>query len=89
MPRNLDRRVELMIPVLQTSLKERLSAILETYFLDNFKSHILESNGNWKKKAREGKTYRSQEILYQEAKRLAMAKTKEMRREFIVRRTKE
>lgn len=89
MPRNLDRRVELMIPVLQTSLKERLSAILETYFLDNFKSHILESNGNWKKKSREGKTYRSQEILYQEAKRLAMAKTKEMRREFIVRRTKE
>lgn len=89
MPRNLDRRVELMIPVLQTSIRNRLSAILEAYFKDNTKSHVLQSDGNWKKQIQEGTPYRCQEMLYQDTKRIFMAKTKEMKTEFKVRRSKE
>jgi polyphosphate kinase len=47
MPRNLERRVELMFPVLQENLRRRLREILEAYFRDNTQARILDENGNW------------------------------------------
>ncbi len=68
MPRNLDRRVELMTPVLDVSNRNRLTRILKSYFKDNVKARELLASGDYRKvkpKARAA-AYRSQERLYEE-----------------------
>ena len=69
MPRNLDRRVELMIPIQDPAARNRLVTILETYFRDNVKAHRLLPDGRYQRlSAPPGrKGFRSQEALYQEA----------------------
>ncbi|MDR0387135.1 MAG: polyphosphate kinase 1 [Treponema sp.] len=47
MPRNLERRVELMFPVLQEDIQERVRAVLEACFRDNSQSWLLNSEGRW------------------------------------------
>ena len=49
MPRNLDRRVELMFPVLQDNLRKIVFETLNAYFRDNSQAWILNSEGVWKK----------------------------------------
>jgi polyphosphate kinase len=44
MPRNLDRRVELVFPILDEDLKERAFAILETMWSDNVNARQMMSN---------------------------------------------
>lgn len=41
MPRNLDKRVEILFPVEDPKLKEQIVHILETQLADNLKAHIL------------------------------------------------
>jgi polyphosphate kinase len=47
MPRNLERRVELMFPILQEDIQEELRGILEAYFRDNVQARLLGSDGVW------------------------------------------
>ncbi|MDR0525431.1 MAG: polyphosphate kinase 1 [Spirochaetaceae bacterium] len=47
MPRNLERRVELMFPILQEDLKRHLQTVLEAYFQDNCQGRQLARNGQW------------------------------------------
>ncbi len=47
MPRNLDRRVEIMFPVEDDSLKEKVIHILEVELEDNVKAHILQPDGTY------------------------------------------
>ncbi|MDR2629760.1 MAG: polyphosphate kinase 1 [Spirochaetaceae bacterium] len=47
MTRNLERRVELMFPVIQEELKRRVYTILETYFEDNCQARLLTPDGAW------------------------------------------
>jgi polyphosphate kinase len=51
MPRNLERRVELMFPLLQADLKRRVLAILEAYFEDNTHARELRGDGVWRSRA--------------------------------------
>jgi polyphosphate kinase len=69
MPRNLDRRVELLIPIEDASCKTRLLQILETYFRDTEKAKRLLPDGRYQRvRGSRGKsTVRSQEALYQQA----------------------
>ncbi len=69
MPRNLDRRVELLVPVQDTAAKQKLIAILETYLKDNVKSAEMQPDGSLRRTQPPVKTarVRSQEILYQKA----------------------
>jgi polyphosphate kinase len=69
MPRNLDRRIELMVPVDDTKNKKKLISILETYFRDNVKAWELQSDGTYSRRtaARTEHALRSQEQLYSEA----------------------
>ena len=65
MPRNLDRRLELMVPVEAPENRKRLIDILKTYFRDNQKSHRLKKNGSYRRiKSRSKKQIRSQEVLF-------------------------
>ena len=73
MPRNLDRRIELLIPIEHPGSKRRLIRILDTYFRDNVKARRLLPDGTYEA-VREGSqkgAVRSQELLYEEACELA------------------
>ena len=50
MPRNLDRRVEILFPVLDDTLKEKVKHILDVELADNTKAHVVKSRtGNMRK----------------------------------------
>jgi len=50
MPRNLDRRVEVMFPVLDGKIRAELIAMLNAYFHDNCQARVLDGpSGEWKR----------------------------------------
>lgn len=55
MPRNLERRVEIMFPVENPKLREKLMNILSTQLRDTEKAHILMPDGSYEKVDRRGK----------------------------------
>jgi len=69
MPRNLDRRVELFVPVEAPEPRERLREFLEAAFRDNRNAWRLQSDGSWRrlKPSRAGRGFRSQEFAWKEA----------------------
>lgn len=71
LPRNLDRRVELMFPVLDEQLVRECTEILETYFRDNEHSYRMRSDGTWEAVRRqEGeKRVYAQDQLYRRLRR--------------------
>lgn len=72
MSRNLEKRVELMFPVLSREHKERIKGILEIYFEDNQQSHKLLCSGEYQKITCENKeTLSSQALFHQQAKQIA------------------
>ncbi len=79
MTRNLEKRVELMIPIEQKSIKRRLIRILETYFKDNQNAYKILPDGSSEpivpKKGE--KPFRAQDHFYQQAKRTAKAREHE------------
>lgn len=70
MERNLDRRVELLLPIEVDSLRDQLKSILDLYFRDSAKSRYLEADGVYRKRklARGEKVIDSQEILMEQFK---------------------
>jgi polyphosphate kinase len=67
MPRNLDRRIELLVPAEDQAVKSRLISIMKTYFDDNAKARALQPDGSYKRlKPGRKKPRRSQEVLYEE-----------------------
>ena len=72
MPRNLDRRVEIMFPVVDEDLKANVIHILELELEDNVKAHILQPDGTYEKEDKRGKILvNSQEQFCREAVLLA------------------
>ncbi|NBH34784.1 RNA degradosome polyphosphate kinase [Clostridiaceae bacterium] len=55
MPRNLDKRVEILFPVEDESLKEQVIHILQVQLEDNVKAHILQPDGTYEKIDKRGK----------------------------------
>ncbi|NBH15327.1 RNA degradosome polyphosphate kinase [Lachnospiraceae bacterium] len=69
MPRNLDRRVEIMFPVEDEGLMNQVRHVLETQLADNTKAHILRPDGRYEKVDKRGKKLvNSQEQFCEEAK---------------------
>jgi polyphosphate kinase len=54
MPRNLYNRVEIMFPVLEPTVKAQLKRILDIYWRDNTKAHVLQPDGNYTRIQPEG-----------------------------------
>lgn len=72
MPRNLDKRVEIIFPVEDESLKTEVMHILDIQLRDNVKAHILQPDGSYKKEDRRGKdSLNSQDYFCKEAKERA------------------
>ena len=67
MPRNLDRRVEIIFPVLEEELKEKALHILEVELADNVKARVMQADGTYEKLDKRGKVLvNSQEQFCQE-----------------------
>ncbi|MCQ2575546.1 MAG: polyphosphate kinase 1 [Treponema sp.] len=87
MSRNLDRRVELMFPILEKNAFAEVKEILDSYFKDNTNSYTLLSDGTWQPvPASKKDSYHAQEELHKKYKNLNEKKNKNSALEFIVRR---
>jgi len=55
MPRNLDRRIEVMFPITDTDLRDGVvNLILSTYLVDNVKARVLHPDGSYTKRSPQG-----------------------------------
>lgn len=64
MPRNLERRVEILFPVESTQLKEKVLEILQYQLQDNLKAHVLQPDGTYEKVDKRGKTLFSSQAAF-------------------------
>ncbi|MBK1827687.1 polyphosphate kinase 1 [Haloferula rosea] len=79
MGRNLERRVELMIPIEDSRLRNRLMKILDTFFKDNTQASRIKPDGTSEKIEPEPgqKKLRAQEYFFRQARRTARAREHE------------
>lgn len=79
MSRNLDKRIELMIPIEEKKPRRRLLNILETYFRDNQQASLILPDGSSRKilPDKGKKAFRAQEHFQREARRNAKAREHE------------
>jgi polyphosphate kinase len=66
MPRNLDGRVELLFPVEDSTIKEKIIDILEIQLMDTLKAKVLDCSGRYKKIDRRGKKALNSQIYFRE-----------------------
>ena len=88
MPRNLERRIELLFPVLDKKIRDELIDRLSAYFRDNCQARELDSAGMWRRLApAEGeKPFRVQKDLLSRAARESES-PEPVKQEFTVRRS--
>ena len=65
MPRNLNDRVELMTPISDDSLKQRIKEMILLQLADNQKAYLMQSNGTWVKNIAMEDRVCAQEIFQQ------------------------
>ncbi len=65
MTRNLDKRFELLSPVLGARQQERIKKMLDIYFADDVSAWKLKADGSWKAPGKTGKI-RAQQEMYDE-----------------------
>ena len=70
MPRNLDRRIELLIPVTDSECRQKLINTLNTCLADNVKAKVLQADGSYALIATDNKDLRSQSVLQKNAEDL-------------------
>ena len=80
MPRNLDKRVEILFPVEDETLKQEVIHILDIQLQDTLKAHILQPDGTYKKQDLRGKKKLcAQDYFRQEAIRNTNQRKKEQK----------
>ncbi len=89
MPRNLERRVEILFPIEDVKLRERVLHILDTMLKDNVKAKIMDEKGDYNKIDKRGKVPVGcqaafcEEALLSTKKIMDLAKSYENKRIFI------
>lgn len=77
MPRNLERRVEILFPIEKPELQEKVRHILEYQLKDTIKAHILCADGTYRKETSDrSEGINSQLVFCDDAKRAVKAKEK-------------
>lgn len=64
MPRNLDRRVEIIFPVLDPKLQKKVRHILQVELEDNTKAHLLMADGTYTKQDKRGKVLVNSQLQF-------------------------
>lgn len=67
MPRNLDKRIELLVPILDKSCKQQFMSILKSYFEDTTNTWELDAQGAYHRLDSTENPRRCQAILYKQA----------------------
>lgn len=71
MPRNLERRVELLFPVEKPELREKLEHILDIQLKDTEKAHVMDVHGDYQRVDRRGKEVVNAQLVFsKEAKKV-------------------
>ena len=79
MPRNLDKRVEIVFPLKDEKIKQQAKHILDIQLADNLKAHILQPDGSYEKIDKRGKTLVcAQEYFCEEAVRRAKTESEKL-----------
>ena len=79
MPRNLERRVEILFPVLEKSLQEKVGHILDCQLRDTLKAQIFQPDGTYDKIDKRGKVlFGSQAFFAEEAAKLVKEAKKQV-----------
>ena len=78
MPRNLDRRVELIFPIENEELKERGFGILETMLNDNLNARVMQPDTTYQHIDRRGKTACNCQIVFAETAQDAVKQLEEL-----------
>ena len=88
MSRNLDRRIELMFPILEKAAFDEVKKILDSYFKDNTNAMELSQTGSWTpvEKDKKDESYQTQFELYKYYKKLDDSKPQTTEKQFEVRR---
>lgn len=88
MSRNLDRRIELMFPILDHDAFEDVKSILDTYFKDNVCAMELRQSGVWEcvERGKKDAAFDAQAELYRKYKKRDEARPKNIEEQFEVRR---
>jgi len=88
MNRNLDRRIELMFPILDKKAFDDVKCILDMYFKDNTNALELSSNGSWSpvEKGKKESSFQAQAELYKKYRKLDENRPKNNEKQFEVRR---
>lgn len=72
MPRNLDKRVEILFPVESEEIREKVRHILQIQLDDNVKAHVMQPDGSYEKIDKRGKVLLcAQDYFCEEAVRMA------------------
>jgi polyphosphate kinase len=54
MPRNLDHRIEVVVPVEDSKLQLELNAVFDTLLADNTQAWVLDAGGSWERARNSG-----------------------------------
>jgi polyphosphate kinase len=73
MKRNLDHRLEILFPIRDAAIRQRLIRLLDVYFMDNVKARELLPDGKYRAVPQNGAPIRAQERLYEDAVAAAQA----------------
>ncbi len=78
MPRNLDKRVEILFPVESPDIREQVRHILQIQLEDNVKAHIMQPDGTYEKIDKRGRALLcAHDYFCEEAVRMAQEKPEE------------
>lgn len=86
MERNFDRRVEILYPIDDKSIKEEIFDILNLYLHDNLKTRILLNDGTYVQKAIEDESINVQESLVSKVKKKSLEEIKKGHRKKVKKR---
>ena len=72
MTRNMERRVEVGVPILDKALRSRVRHIFDLVMSDTEKGRILQNDGTYARRSSDGgENFNSQEFFFEEAYRAA------------------
>lgn len=54
LPRNLDKRIEVMVPIYDDTIRQQITALMDTQWRDNVKARILDADLSNRKRPRDG-----------------------------------
>ncbi len=90
MPRNLERRVEILFPIEKPALQEKLKLILNSQLRDTVKAQVLQPDGTYAKVDKRGKeVFNAQLSFCKAAQAAAKEKSEAMRKRIFIPKMKE